>query len=83
MCHCVDRRRCKNKADFFYPCGKWRNFSPFQREEMLQKMNVWDNEKSIKDTDVTGKLMDETKEELSDTKTELTPLTRAASNIDN
>ena len=50
---------------------------------MLQKMNVWDNEKSIKDTDVTGKLMDETKEELSDTKTELTPLTRAASNIDN
>ena len=50
---------------------------------MLQKMNVWNYEKSIEDTDVTGKLMDETKEGLSDTKTELSPLTRTASNTDN
>ena len=46
---------------------------------MLQKMNVWNYEKSIEDTDVNGKLMDETKE-LSDTKTELSPLTRTADN---
>ena len=58
-------------------------FFLFQREEMLQKMNVWNYEKSIEDTDVTGKLMDETKEGLSDTKTELSPLTRTASNTDN
>ena len=50
---------------------------------MLQKMNVWNYEKSIEDTDVTGKLMDETKEELSDTKTELSPLTRTALITDN
>ena len=55
-------------------------FFLFQREEMLQKMNVWNYEKSIEDTDVNGKLMDETKEELSDTKTELSPLTRTADN---
>ena len=54
-------------------------FFLFQREEMLQKMNVWNYEKSIEDTDVNGKLMDETKE-LSDTKTELSPLTRTADN---
>nr|XP_022343638.1 sodium-coupled monocarboxylate transporter 1-like isoform X1 [Crassostrea virginica] len=54
---------------------------PFElREEMLTKMNVWNYEKSTEDTDVTGKLMDETKEELSDTKTELSPLTRTADN---
>ena len=50
---------------------------------MLQKMNVWNYEKSIEDTDVNGKLMDETKEELSDTKTELSPLTRTALITDN
>ena len=50
---------------------------------MLQKMNVWNYEKSIEDTDVTGKLMDETKDGQSDTKTELSPLTRTASNTDN
>ena len=55
-------------------------FFLFQREEMLQKMNVWNYEKSIENTDVNGKLMDETKEELSDTKTELSPLTRKADN---
>ena len=49
---------------------------------MLQKMNVWNYEKSIEDTDVNGKLMDETKE-LSDTKTELSPLTRTALITDN
>ena len=58
-------------------------FFLFQREEMLQKMNVWNYEKSIEDTDVTGKLMDETKDGQSDTKTELSPLTRTASNTDN
>ena len=50
---------------------------------MLQKMNVWNYEKSIEDTDVNGKLMDETKEELSDTKTELSPLTRTPLITDN